>query len=233
MMMAREHFAAAEADSTLRKALKQRIYTDPVRVSVGDWVYFRRNLDRYWKGPAKVVLKDSKSLHCVMRGNPLIINSDDILLNKPNAQEIELEDLISLPASQQPPVTTISEQPLQPEPEVEITQPDLTLDVPPSVDISNASVPQIYDAQRESGLVLQEGNEATSQEIPGSLSSTPSLSVVPTPAPAVQNCDAQNESEMVLQDDARIITQDNENPPSHHHQPVPSTTVEHRAISSL
>ena len=59
-----------------------------------------------------------------MCGNPLIINSDDILLNNPNAQEIELEDLISLPASQQPPVTTISEQPLQLELEVEITQPD-------------------------------------------------------------------------------------------------------------
>ena len=233
MMMAREHFAAAEADFTLKKALKQRIYTDPARVSVGDWVYFRRNLDRYWKGPAKVVLKDSKSLHCVMRGNPLIINSDDILLNKPNAQELELEDLISLPASQQPPVTTISEQPLQPEPEAEITQPDLALDVPPSVDTSNASVPQIYDTQRESGLVLQEGTEATSQGIPGSLSPTPSLSVAPAPAPAVQNYDAQNESEMVLRDDARTITQDNENPPSHHHQPVPSTTVEHRAISSM
>ena len=137
-----------------------------------------------------------------MRGNPLIINSDDILLNKPNAQEIELEDLISLPASQQPPVTTISEQPLQPE--VEITQPNLALDVPTSVDTSNASVPQIYDAQRESGLVLQEGTEATSQVsqsvsnkqlansdtlhgIPGSLSSTPSLSVAPSPAPAVRS----------------------------------------------
>ena len=72
--------------------------------------------------------------------------------SKQTHQEIELEDLIPIPASQQPPVITISEQPLQPGPEVEITQPDLTLDVPPS------------------------------------------LSVALTPALAVQNCDAQNDS---------------------------------------
>ena len=127
-MLAREHFAAAEADSTLRGALNQKIYTDPARVNVGDWAYFRRNQDRYWKGPAKVVLKDNKSLHFVMRGNPLIINRDDILINKPNAQEIELEDLISLPASQQQPVTTITQQSLQPEDET--TQPDVAIDIP-------------------------------------------------------------------------------------------------------
>ena len=56
-----------------------------------------------------------------MRGNPLIINSDDILINKPNAQEMELEDLIYLPAGQQPPVNLISGQPVQQEPEFEIT----------------------------------------------------------------------------------------------------------------
>ena len=47
-MMAREHFAAAEADSTLRRALRQRIYTDPARISIDDWVYFRRNQDRWF-----------------------------------------------------------------------------------------------------------------------------------------------------------------------------------------
>ena len=106
-------------------------------------------MDRYWKGPAKVVLKDRKSLHCVMSGNPLIINSDDVLLNKPNDQEIEVENLISLPTNQQPPLTTTPEQSLQQEPEV--------------VETANASVPQIYDAQKESELVLQGGTEATSQ----------------------------------------------------------------------
>ena len=106
MMIAREHYVAAEADPTLREAVRQKIHTEPARVSKGDWVYFRKNSDKYWKGPAKVVLKENKSLHCIMRGNPLIIDTDDIHINKPNAQEMELEDLIYLPTSQQPSVTT-------------------------------------------------------------------------------------------------------------------------------
>ena len=152
-MMAREHFAAAEADSTLRRALRQRIYTDPARISVDDWVYFMRNQDRYWKGPARVVLKDNKSLHCVMRGNPLIINSDDVLLNKPNAQEIELEDLISLPASQQPPVTSSPEQPLQQEGET--TQSNLALDIPSSRFEAPIPDPAVrnYDTQDENETI--------------------------------------------------------------------------------
>ena len=55
LMLAREYFAAAEADSTLRSALNQKIYTNPTRVNVGDWIYFRKNQEKYWKGPAKVV----------------------------------------------------------------------------------------------------------------------------------------------------------------------------------
>ena len=175
MMSAREHFAAAEADNTLRKALRQRVFTDPTRVSTGDWIYFKRSHDRYWKGPAKVVLKDRKSLHCVYHGNPLIVNSDDVLLNKPETEEVELEDLISLPARQQPPTVINSRQADQssektlnycPETEVELTPPEaaapaLDQDVPPSVD-STASVPQIYDAQSFE-QVLSGGAEAPSQ----------------------------------------------------------------------
>ena len=83
MLAAKEHFIAVENDSIIKKALKQRIYTNPNKISDGDWVYFRRNHERYWKGPAKVLLKDGKSLHCILEGNSLIINSDDVLLNKP------------------------------------------------------------------------------------------------------------------------------------------------------
>ena len=99
MMKAREHYVAAEADPALREALRQKIHTKPARVSKGDWIYFRKISDKYWKGPAKVVSKESESLHCTMRGNPLIINIDDIHINKPNAQEMELEDLIYLPTN--------------------------------------------------------------------------------------------------------------------------------------
>ena len=56
--------------------------------------------------PAKVILKESKSSHGTIRGNPLIIDIDDIHTNKPNAQEMEPEDLIYLPTSQQPSATT-------------------------------------------------------------------------------------------------------------------------------
>ena len=147
MMIAREHFIAAETDSTIKKARKQRIYTDPTKINTSDWVYFRRNQDIYWKGPAKVALKDRKSLHCIMQGNPLIINSDDVLLNKPSvAPEFE-ENFTFLPTKQQPPASTTSGQLLQPGPEAETEQPNDARDVTPLVDTVNASVPKTYDAQ--------------------------------------------------------------------------------------
>ena len=37
MMAAREHFIAVETDSIIRKALKQRIYTNPTKINNGDW----------------------------------------------------------------------------------------------------------------------------------------------------------------------------------------------------
>ena len=47
MMTAREAFAASEADSTIRKDLKQRVYTDPSKIQVGDWIYFKRGPEKY------------------------------------------------------------------------------------------------------------------------------------------------------------------------------------------
>ena len=60
-----------------------------------------------------------------------------------------------------------------------------------------------------------------------------SLPVAPTPDLAVQHCDAQNKSETGPQEHARLINLDNENTPSHHHQPIPSTTMEYKVISSV
>ena len=57
---------AAKTDSTTKKALKRKLHTDPTKVNTGEWVYFKRNRDRYWKGPVKVVQKDRKSLHCIV-----------------------------------------------------------------------------------------------------------------------------------------------------------------------
>ena len=163
MMAAKEHFIAVETDSIIRKALKQRTYTNPTKINNGDWVYFRRNQERYWKGPAKVALKDGKSLHCIMQGNPLIINSDDVLLNKPSvAPEFE-ENFTFLPPKQQPPASIISSQSSQPESEAGMEKPNVAKDTTPLVNTTNASVPKDYDVQTKSGLVLQTGTVATSQ----------------------------------------------------------------------
>ena len=60
-----------------------------------------------------------------------------------------------------------------------------------------------------------------------------SLSVAPIPDLVVQNRDTQNKSETVTQKDARSINLDSEDPPSHYHQPIPSTTVVYKTISSM
>ena len=102
-MAAREAFTASEADRILRRALEQRVYTDPSKVKVKDWVYFRRNHERYWKGPAKLVMIDGKNLHCIFHGQPVVLNRDDVLLNKPETEEFTMEQFISLPQQSQPP----------------------------------------------------------------------------------------------------------------------------------
>ena len=163
MLAAKEHFIAVETDSIIKKALKQRIYTNPNKINNGDWVYFRRNQERYWKGPAKVVLKDRKSLHCILEGNSLIINSDDVLLNKPGVDPEYEENFTFLPSKQQPPASIISNQSSQPELEAGVEKPNDAKDVTPLADTTKASVPKNYDAHTKSGLVLQTGTEATSQ----------------------------------------------------------------------
>ena len=110
-MAAREAFTASESDRTIRKALEQRVYTDPGRVQRGDWIYFKRNHERYWKGPAKVVIKDGKNLHCVFHGQPVVVNSDDVLLNKPETEEVTMDQFVTLPARSQPPPPTPVAQP--------------------------------------------------------------------------------------------------------------------------
>ena len=102
-MAAREAFTASEADRILRRALEQRVYTDPSKIKVKDWVYFRRNHERYWKGPAKLVMIDGKNLHCIFHGQPVVLNRDDVLLNKPETEEFTTEQFISLPQQSQPP----------------------------------------------------------------------------------------------------------------------------------
>ena len=103
MMAAREAFVAAESDKILRKGLEQRIYSDHSTIHQGDWIYFKRNCDRSWQGPAKLVLRDGKRLHLVRHGQPIVVNADDVLMNKPAMEESGLEDFVRLPAKSQPP----------------------------------------------------------------------------------------------------------------------------------
>ena len=78
--------SVAEIDLALRKASKRELHKEPTAVN---------------RGPAKIVSNDSKPLHCVMRGDPLIIDNDDTYINKPNTQEMELEDLTCIRDNQQ------------------------------------------------------------------------------------------------------------------------------------
>ena len=111
MMSAREAFTAAESDKVLRKGLEQRIYSDHSVIKVGDWIYFKRNIDRHWQGPAKLVMKNGKNLHLSRHGQPVSVNADDVLLHKPNMEEATAEDFITLPQPQQPPPASTSSHP--------------------------------------------------------------------------------------------------------------------------
>ena len=112
--------SVAEIDLALRKASKRELHKEPTAVN---------------RGPAKIVSNDSKPLYCVGGGDPLIIDNDDTYINKPNAQEMELEDLT--------------------------TEPEEALEALTPLDTGNASAPQHYDIQKDSEQVLQEGTEAT------------------------------------------------------------------------
>ena len=109
MMSAREVFASLEADSTIQKALTSRIYTDPIKIQVGDWIYFKSNVNRYWNGPIKVLAKDGKRLHCLKHGSAVVVNTDDVLLHKPDEDDIDPQKFISLQAADQQPEPNMGE----------------------------------------------------------------------------------------------------------------------------
>ena len=112
MMAAREAFAAVQADNTIKKALEQRIYSNYSNLQRGDWIYYKRNPDKHWKGPAKLTVKDGKRLHLIHHGQLVVVNSDDVLLNKPD-DDAEPEEYVSLPARHAPPAQDSDDQIVQ------------------------------------------------------------------------------------------------------------------------
>ena len=148
MMAAREAFVTSESDRILRKALQQRTYTDPSKVKLRDWVYWRRNHERYWRGPAKVTNIDQKNIHCIFHGQPMILNRDDVLLSKPEEEEFTVEQFVMLPAQHQPPPT---------QQEAAADQPSQVVDRDDGVDgvVPETPVSQLYDAQQ--GVLVRPG----------------------------------------------------------------------------
>ena len=103
MLLARQAWVELEADKSIKKALQERLYSQWDSVAAGDWVYFKTSKFRRFQGPAKVVLRDSKKLHCINHGQPITLNLDDVLFWKPEDMEDRIgEELVSLPAKFQP-----------------------------------------------------------------------------------------------------------------------------------
>ena len=48
-------------------------------------MYYRTNVNCYWQGPIKVLTKEGNHLHCLKHRYAVVINIDDVLLHKPEA----------------------------------------------------------------------------------------------------------------------------------------------------
>ena len=103
MLAAREAFVAVEADRTLREALQSRVFANAATVEKGDWIWFKRNIDRKFQGPVKVIARDGKRLHCLSHGQNVVVNLDDVLLHKAE-QELGIigEEFTTIPTSGSP-----------------------------------------------------------------------------------------------------------------------------------
>ena len=63
-----------------------------------DWIYYKTNIDRIWKGPVKVTSKEGKRIYVLSAGQLVTINADDVLLHKPSEnEEVYGEEFVSLP----------------------------------------------------------------------------------------------------------------------------------------
>ena len=96
MYQAREAFVQLESESTLREALKQRLYARVNDINLQDWIYFKQQ--NRWHGPVKVVGIEGKRIHCMRAGRLITVNKDMVILSKSEDEFQEIgEPFISLP----------------------------------------------------------------------------------------------------------------------------------------
>ena len=81
MHKAREEFIAAESSSSLRKALKSKVYPRGEDIQEGDWVYYKkddnRSKNRLWRGPSQVSSANGKKLFIDQGARLGTVNRDD------------------------------------------------------------------------------------------------------------------------------------------------------------
>ena len=112
----------------------------------------KRSQDRLWKGLAEDVLRDKKSLHCVLKRNSLSINSDGVLSNKPGDEQKHEENVIFAPLEQQLSVSNVSNRSSQLKLEARSEEPNDTKDDPPNHwghDLSSLQLHEVSTVQQQ------------------------------------------------------------------------------------
>ena len=112
----------------------------------------KRSQDRLWKGLAKDVLRDKKSLHCVLKRNSLSINSDGVLSNKPGDGQKHEENVIFAPLEQQPSMSNVSNRSSQLKLEARSEEPNDKKDDPPNHwghDLSSLQLHEVSTVQQQ------------------------------------------------------------------------------------
>ena len=99
MNESRKIFTQLESSERLRRALRHNVRTYVERdVKPGDWVYFKRNDSERWRGKAKVMYVDGKTVHLKHGGRDVkvhlcrVIGVDDVENNQIEVDQTKLND---------------------------------------------------------------------------------------------------------------------------------------------